>query len=121
MTMIENEIPKELQHLKLSLKTEITSVKASRVYYRYEFAVDGTTIFEGYDYSPSPLDLGGNKRDKLPGAAIVDLLSWLTLQKGDADAEYFTDYTAEQIDFTESDVAEEIRRYCYDYEDAESW
>ena len=52
-------------------------------------------IFEGLDYSPSPLFEWDS--DECFGA----LLSFLSLQPGDTDDEYFEDYTPEQLAWAE--------------------
>lgn len=78
---------------------------------RYEFIKDGVLIFSGDDYRPSPLF----RIDSLE--SIVGLLSFLTLQKGDADDDYFKNYTEAQIAFSKSFDYEQLKGLVSDYED----
>jgi len=58
-------------------------------------------VFEGGDYFPSVAIDSLN--------AIATLLGWLTLQKGDTDAEYFENYTPLQWEWTDSRACEIAR------------
>lgn len=49
------------------------------------------TLFEGDDFSPSPLYAIDSDE------AVADLMGFLTLRPGDTDREYFDNYTPEQL------------------------
>lgn len=69
---------------------------------RYKFQVDGETLFEGDEYSPSPL------YDDHSEESAKGILTFLTLRKGDTDSEYFEKYTEAQIRWSESSLCEEL-------------
>lgn len=48
---------------------------------------------------------------------VSDTLSWALLKPGDTDADYFTGYTQEQLDFIESPEADEMRIWVNDIEE----
>lgn len=75
------------------------------------FGPDNNIIFSGSDYSPSPLYPSIDSVE-----SVVGCLSFLTLQDGATDKEYFADYTPEQIAFRDSSVAEEINLLISDFE-----
>ena len=77
---------------------------------RYEFKVGRKVIFAGEDFRPSPL----HAWDSLETCA--SLMGFLTLQKGDTDAEYFDHYTQDQWNFTDSTCADNWRMWVYDRE-----
>ena len=52
-----------------------------------------TILFNGEEYSPSPLHADDSDR------SIAGLLGFLTLRPGDTDREYFTNYTPAQREF----------------------
>jgi hypothetical protein len=52
-----------------------------------------TTLFEGEDFAPSPLDAIDSD------ATVAAVLTFLTLRPGDTDAEYFAAYTPAQFDY----------------------
>lgn len=52
-----------------------------------------TLLFEGSNFAGSPLYSDDSDQ------TIVYLMSFLTLRPGDTDADYFKDYTPEQLDF----------------------
>ena len=52
-----------------------------------------TVIFDGSDFRPAP----GHAWDS--DETVRALMTFLTLRPGDTDAEYFSDYTPEQIEF----------------------
>lgn len=53
-------------------------------------------IFSSSDFHPSSLhSVDGDQ-------AVKALMSFLTLRKGDTDADYFANYTPEQIEFSET-------------------
>jgi hypothetical protein len=66
----------------------------------YEFAQDGRIIFEGSDFDPSPLHAIDDDD------TVVALLSFISLRPGDTDAEYFDNYTPEQIDWRDEHAEE---------------
>lgn len=53
-------------------------------------------IFEGDDYSPSPMDATDSD------ASVRALMGFLTLRPGDTDDEYFDRYTPAQLAFAEA-------------------
>lgn len=97
--------------LKIRLETGyLGSTCQGRAKFAYRLFLKNKLIFEGTDYSPSPMWMP--KRgwyETLPPKARLDLLFFLTLQPGDTDEYYFKDYTEEQLEFVNSDTAEEIR------------
>jgi hypothetical protein len=58
--------------------------------------VDGWIIFEGEDFAGSPMDADDSDE------TVAALLTFLTLRRGDTDAEYFESYTPEQLAWTRS-------------------
>ena len=66
------------------------------------------TIFEGEDYGCSPMhSIDGDE-------SVAGLLNFLTLRKGDTDADYFENYTKRQIAFRDTHaeaVSGEIYRF----------
>lgn len=81
--------------------------RGHRLKYSYELSLAGKTIFSGDDFLSGTPDSESD---------MISLLGLLTLQRGDTDAEYFRNYTDEQLDFAESELADEIKMLCYDYE-----
>jgi len=74
-----------------------------RYYIGYKFYHDDNLIFSGEDFSPSPLHaIDGDE-------SIASLLSFLSLQPGDTDDEYFDDYMPEQME------------WCQQYGEELSW
>jgi len=63
---------------------------------RYVFKDGRKTIFKGSDFGCSPLF----SIDSLD--CVYSILSFLALKKGDTDADYFKDYTPEQLAWSES-------------------
>jgi hypothetical protein len=78
-----------------SLTTYDTGRRDSRgsTYQRYRLCMDGRPLFEGDDYSPSPMHRSDSD------AAVAGLLGFLCVTKGGVDREYFRDYTRAQIAF----------------------
>ena len=67
----------------------------------YEFVGPaGVVLFKGQDFSCSPLHAIDSEE------CLRGILSFLTLRRGDTDADYFDTYTAEQLAFAEGDAAE---------------
>lgn len=69
---------------------------------------DGTVLFEGDDLFASPLhDSEGLEMAKT-------LLTFLTLQPGDTDEEYFEYYTPEQLEWANSWECEQLQIFTED-------
>lgn len=76
---------------------------------RYTFRTPkGTLLFNGDDFGASPL------HDPVGIESAKDLLSFLTVRKGDTDEDYFDNYTDEQIEFSESWDCEQLQLYTLD-------
>jgi hypothetical protein len=56
------------------------------------------TLFEGSDYSPSPLWAPDS------AASVEDLMSFLTLRPGDADEGLFSSYTERQLEWARAEA-----------------
>lgn len=95
----------------LELDMNIDHYQGHRAHYNYRLNINGQTIFKGNDFSSGMPD---EIKD------LVSLLGFLTLRKGDIESDYFKDYTPDQFEFSESEVADEIRMLCYDYEYSQS-
>jgi hypothetical protein len=78
----------------------------SRIRYKFSSS-DGKVLFEGDDFRSSPMH--GIDSDE----AVRALLGFLTLKPGDTDAEYFKDYTKEQMDFAQTH-GENLSMYSMD-------
>ena len=76
----------------------------------YRLSHGGRTIFEGDDYAGSPMHADDSD------ATLRGLIAFLTLQPGDIDAEYFADYTPEQLAFARTD-AEALSSWAEDSEE----
>lgn len=85
-----------------SLKLWLTGCRDSRgqEYLGYALQQDGRELFAGADFSPSPLHALDSDE------AVASLMSFLTLRRGDTNADYFASYTPAQIAFTEDDAEE---------------
>ena len=67
----------------------------------YEFTrPDGHVLFHGEDFACSPLHAIDSDE------CLRGILTFLTLRRGDTDADYFEGYTPEQREFTETDAEE---------------
>lgn len=77
----------------------------------YKFYVDGKLLFQGDDFKPGALynwdDLETN----------LSLMGFLTVSEGATDAEYFKDYTPEQILWRDSNKCQELNILISDLED----
>src|SRR4051812_18312216 len=63
----------------------------------YQFFHDGQLVFEGKDFCASPMHaIDGDE-------TVAGLLTFLSLRPGDADPEYFDDYTPEQMNFAQQE------------------
>lgn len=88
----------ELDGYKLELFDTFTMTgNKSRLAYRF-YTPTGELLFEGADLGCSPMH-GIDSDD-----SIRALLGFLTLRPGDTDADYFDDYTPEQMAFAEGDA-----------------
>ncbi len=70
--------------------------KARLTYAFYDVRMGGQPIFEGDDIGGSPLDVIDS------GAMVAGFLTFLSLQPGDTDAEYFSGYSDRQKEWMES-------------------
>lgn len=61
----------------------------------YRLRSHGETLFEGADFSGSPLHADDSD------ATMRSLMSFMTLRPGDTDADYFANYTPVQLEFCE--------------------
>lgn len=77
----------------------------------YRFSDSGIKIFEGNDFRPSPM----HAIDSLD--SVYALLGFLSLQKGDTDAEYFATYTPDQIAWRDSGRAERLSMLVCEFEE----
>lgn len=75
----------------------------------YRFDTDGEVIFQGEDFRPSAFDAWDSY------TSVLGLLGFLTLLPGDTDAEYFADYTPEQMEWAE-EYAEGLSVLLYNYQ-----
>jgi hypothetical protein len=76
---------------------------------------EGQRIFEGSDFYPAPsMSCDGPE-------AAASLLTFLTLQPGDTDPDYFNDYTADQLAWCESMDSEELGSWAMDVEEGADW
>ena len=71
------------------------SMTESKYTARMKYRRISTLLFEGQDFSPSPLHAIDSD------AAVVGLMGFLTLRPGDTDRDYFDKYTPEQWAFVE--------------------
>jgi hypothetical protein len=85
----------------------------SKLGYRFERCgddadggVDGWIIFEGEDFAGSPMHADDSDE------TLAALLGFLTLRKGDTDAEYFENYTETQLAWAQSYDAEVLGSYA---------
>ena len=68
----------------------------------YRFTQAGKLLFEGNDFHPSPLHADDSME------TVYSLLSFLTLQEGDTDDEYFANYTKAQLAWIRSAKCENL-------------
>ncbi len=76
----------------------------------YELKSGRKVIFKGDDFACSPL----HGVDSLETVAAI--LGFLTCKPGDTDAEYFANYTQEQLDWCHSYQANYLSMWVYDRE-----
>ena len=81
----------------------------------YLDAPEGTRLFSGSDFYPAPgMAVDGKE-------AAASLLTFLTLQPGDTDDEYFDDYTPRQLDWCQSMGAQELACWAMEVEEGADW
>lgn len=83
-------------------------VDTRRTRWRYVMTWKGRHVFSGRDFRPG----AGMDVDN----GVVGLLGFLSLQRGDTDAEYFERYTLLQWSWSESEECEALRLWVYDRE-----
>lgn len=77
------------------------------------FIVAGEIIFEDEECGVAPSDPVDSDD------ALVGILSWCCLKPGDTDADFFEEYTPEQLAWAESDACEELGLFVYEWENRE--
>jgi len=84
-----------------ALHMEVCRYVGHRTHVEYSLRKSGskTPIFEGEDYSPSPL-----YRDPVGRKSANELMGCLLLRPGDTDDEHFEGYTKEQLRFAETEA-----------------
>lgn len=93
------------------LRFRLAGCKGNREYFEYEFYHKDELMFAGNDFSPSPMHSSDSNE------AIASLLSFLSLQPGDTDDEYFEDYTSKQLEFA-CDHGENLMLWVSDLEES---
>ncbi len=84
----------------------------SRLAYRFsDSRMDARPIFQGADFCASPLHAIDSD------ATIAGLLSFLSLEAGDTDSEYFDDYTPRQLEWRDT-YADELGFLRFEIEEA---
>lgn len=79
---------------------------------KYKFLTpDKEILFEGADFFCSPLIVNPESKE-----AAISLLGFLTLRKGDTDADWFKKYTPAQLQFSRSQDCENLQLIVFDYE-----
>ncbi len=76
----------------------------------YRLYDHGRLVMFGQEYGPSPL----HSIDGID--SIMNLLTFLTIQPGDTDPEFFEGYTPTMLAWCQSSRAEELDMLTYDYE-----
>lgn len=77
-------------------ETDRYDERTHRWYLGYELLHGGKPIFDGEDFSPSPM------HEVDSDEAVAHLLSFLSLQPGDTDDEYFENYIPEQLEWAKA-------------------
>lgn len=95
------------------LEMDYAGFRDGRHYLAYKFYDGDTCLFEGADYSPSPLDAIDSD------ASVAGLLVFLSLQPGDTDQEYFAAYTPEQLAWAQSYRAAYLASLASEMEDGQ--
>lgn len=84
-----------------------------QVGYAFYHVNEATPIFAGEDIGISPAHAIDSD------AALRSIMGWLTLRKGDVDADFFADYTPRQLEFRDSSDCEFLQLWGMDDEDTE--
>lgn len=90
---------------------DVFKVRGDREYHEYRLYHKGELLFEGTEYSPSPM-IGADS-----DAAVADLLGFLSLSEGDTEDEYFAEYTEDQLAFARSAACEELSLLALELEE----
>lgn len=78
----------------------------------YRFCDRGKLIFTGEDFCASPLHADDSRE------SVYALLGFLSCRPGDTDAEYFKEYTPDQMAWARSYRAELLGSLVFDFEEA---
>ncbi len=81
----------------------------------YKFYYKEKVLFQGDDYKPAIM----RNIDDLE--SCIDLLGFLTVQPGDTDDEYFSNYTPDQLEFANSYDAEQLKGLVSDFENNDEY
>ena len=94
---------------KYSLRLNVCNYKDGRLEFEYVLRdPDKKILFHGKDFSAPN---GHTWKEN-----AMSLMGFLTLKFGDTDGTYFSNYTDDQLAFTESMDCEELSLMVYDYE-----
>lgn len=85
--------------------------KAVLSYSFFDLTRDPSVVFTGEDFAVSPLHAVDSPE------AAASLLSFLALEPGDTDDEYFATYTPEQRDWLESGRAQDLKMIVLEMEE----
>ncbi len=112
--MTDKELLKLWRKNRFTLRLYYTGKQTSeyRDLLSYQFKDGRKVIFEGDDFSPSPMYC----IDSLQ--SVYSLLGFISLQPGNVDKEYFDNYTPMQLEWIQSDRCEELQLMVYDFEGA---
>ena len=91
------------------------SRKADRASYDYLVITPTNVEFSGSSFLPNPSSLAANSKE----AIIREILFWIALREGDTDQEFFSRYTARQLDWAKSLECELLAAELSDLEEAE--
>lgn len=91
----------------MTLEATTKRDRTGHILVRYEFKTpQGVTLFSGENFGANPLHSPEGKE------SAKDLLSFLTVRKGDTDEDYFKNYTPEQLAFSNSADCEYLLSYA---------
>jgi len=77
----------------------------------YVVFLNDVVLFEGDKFKPSPLHYIDSPE------AICSMLGFITVKEEDTDPDYFKDYTPAQIEFTQSNICEQLSGLLSDFSD----
>lgn len=77
----------------------------------YKLRDGGRLVFRGEDFCGTPMYVSGGNE------SVAALLSFLALQPGDTDREYFDAYTPQQMEWATSGRAEELSMIAMEMEE----